>query len=242
MQYAQKMPAVVAAAAAVTALAVSGCSSNSNTKDHAASVSSVAAHASPSSAASGPNKLAPPSMPDSSGPNYTIADYIRDQHITEIPVHNGDAGVPSVRLPMPAGWQDAGPDTPDYATDAITYTGPEAQNSNYTPNIVLLMSQLQGQVDPQQIIGNAGGEMKNLPGFSEIGQGAVTQVSGYPAYRIAGTYDLEGLPAVTAQETIVIPGAGGLYVMQLNATGNENQADVLQAAIHTIDDQIRITP
>src|SRR5690348_12755747 len=100
MQYAKKVPAVVAVAAAVTAMAVSGRSSNSSTKDHAASVSSVAAHASPTSAAGGPNKLAPRSMTDPSGPNYTIADYIHDQHITEIPVHNGDAGVPSVSLPM----------------------------------------------------------------------------------------------------------------------------------------------
>lgn len=35
---------------------------------------------------------------------YTIADYVKDNHFTETPIHHGDPG-PNVDLPVPAGWQ-----------------------------------------------------------------------------------------------------------------------------------------
>ncbi|MFE3223706.1 LpqN/LpqT family lipoprotein [Nocardia sp. NPDC059228] len=125
---------------------------------------------------------------------------------------------------------------------AIVYSGPDAVGANYTPNIIALLSKLRGMVDPQKLIADAAGEMKNLPGSTRIGTGSVTTVSGFPAYRIAGTYTLQGISAVSAQETVVIPGPGGVYyVLQLNATSNQDQAGVLQSAIETIDQQITIT-
>ncbi|MTE14509.1 LpqN/LpqT family lipoprotein [Nocardia aurantiaca] len=234
----------VAVAAVAVSVTLTGCSS----KDRATSVSTSSA--SPSSSAArttvagnpGNSKLAPRTLDTTGGSNYTIADYIKDQHITESQVHNGDPGAPAIGLPYPDGWANAGADTPDYAIGAIVYSGPDTAGANYTPNIIALMSKLQGKVDPQKLIDDAAGEIRNLPGFSQIGAGSVTTVSGFPAYRIAGTYTLQGIPAVSAQETVVIPGAGGAYyVLQLNATSNQDQAGLLQSAIETIDQQITIT-
>ncbi|MGV9833578.1 LpqN/LpqT family lipoprotein [Nocardia niigatensis] len=234
----------VAVAALAVSVALTGCGSKDSAKSAPASSASVTSSAvKPTTPANPANsKLAPRTLDTAGGSNYTIADYIKDQHITETQVHNGDPGAPAIGLPFPEGWANAGADTPDYAIGAIVYSGAEAVGANYTPNIIALLSKLQGKVDPQKLIDDAAGEMKNLPGFTQIGNGSVTTVSGYPAYRIAGTYTLQGIPAVSAQETVVIPGAGGTYyVLQLNATSNQDQAGVLQSAIETIDQQITIT-
>ena len=59
-----------------------------------------------------------------------LADFIRDQHITETPVHKGDPGAPQIDVQLPDGWQSAGDDTPDYAYGALVYAGPEAQGAD----------------------------------------------------------------------------------------------------------------
>jgi hypothetical protein len=45
-----------------------------------------------------------------------------------------------------------------------------------------------------------------------------------------------------AQKTVVIPGADGLYVLQLNADGLEDQAEIVGSATNMIDEQTTITP
>ena len=45
-----------------------------------------------------------------------------------------------------------------------------------------------------------------------------------------------------AQKTVVIPGADGLYVLQLNADGTEDQADIVSSATDAIDSETTITP
>lgn len=78
--------------------------------------------------------------------------------------------------------------------------------------------------------------MKNLPGFVLVGEGPAS-VSGYPAYRIAGSYDFEAAKAAAAQETIVITGSGGLYVLQLDATSNNREAQILVDGLAQIVDR-----
>jgi hypothetical protein len=45
-----------------------------------------------------------------------------------------------------------------------------------------------------------------------------------------------------AQKTVVIPGSDGLFVLQLNADGTEDQMGVLMDATNIIDEQTTITP
>jgi hypothetical protein len=47
---------------------------------------------------------------------------------------------------------------------------------------------------------------------------------------------------VIAQKTVVIPGQDGLYVLQLNADGTEDQMGALMDATGVIDEQTTITP
>jgi len=170
--------------------------------------------------------------------NYTIADYIRDQHIAETPLRSGDPGAPQIAVGFPGGWTVTDQQIPDHAYGALVYTGPEAQGLGYPPNIVAVLSKLEGNVDAEKLIEFAGGEVKNLPGFVRVFDEPAS-ASGHPAYRIAGTYDFEGVKAAAAQETVVISGSGGLYLLQLNATSNEPQAgilfDGLTASVNSMD-------
>jgi hypothetical protein len=237
---------VAAFTAVCLAATLSAC--GGGTKDNASPTtthspsSSASATATSTKAAAPTGKLQPRGL-DAAGAgaaNPTIADYIRDQQITETPVHEGDPGAPRIDIELPDGWQSAGANTPDYAYGALVYTGPEAQGANYTPNIIALLSKLDGPADPDKLLQLAGGEMKNLPGFVPAGDEAAT-VSGFPAYRIAGEYDLQGIKAASGQETVVIQGPGGLYVLQMNATSNEDQSKPLFDALEAIDKSINIT-
>jgi Probable lipoprotein LpqN len=218
----------------------------SQAKEHASTATQSATSSSASSpttkADAGPNKLQARDLKSAAtaATNPTIADYIRDQHITETQIHNGDPDTPQIDVPVPDGWQTAGDKTPDFAYGAIVYTGPDAQGADYTPNIIAVLSKLEGPVDPDKLLQVAGGEMKNLPGFVPAGDETAT-VSGFPAYRIAGEYDLQGNKAASGQETILISGQSGLYVLQLNATSNENQSKALFDALEAIDKTIKIT-
>jgi hypothetical protein len=177
---------------------------------------------------------------DSSGPNPTIASYIKDNGITETAVHMGDPGAPTINLPVPDGWEPAGENTPDWAYGAIIYTGPEGEE--YTPSIVALVSKLTGNVDPQKIIDLAPGELNNLSGYKPMNEGATSTLGEYPAYQLGGTWESDGQTKIVAQKTVVIPAADGLYVLQLNADGLESQSDLIGAATDVIDSDTTITP
>jgi hypothetical protein len=229
-----------AAIAAAVAVVLSGC--GSDTKEEATTTTSAeettttttttSAKAAPSTA-----KVAPRDE-DAAGPNPTIASYIAENNIQEAPVNRGDPGSPTIDLPMPEGWEDAGADTPEWAYGAIVYAGPEA--AEYTPSIVAIVSKLTGNVDPQQIIDLAPGELQNLPGWSALNEGETSTLGDYPAYQLGGTWQSEGKTKIVAQKTVVIPGPDGVYVLQLNADGLENQMDIIGPATTVIDDETKI--
>ena len=52
----------------------------------------------------------------------------------------------------------------------------------------------------------------------------------------------DGVKRFIAQKTVVIPGQDGLYVLQLNADGTEDQLGSLMDATAAIDGQITIAP
>lgn len=235
----------VAAIATTLALILSGCGSDTKTTEGSAKTSaeteSSETSTSKSASATTKPKVAPrDEVTDGSGPNETIASYIQANDIQETPIKRGDPGSPTIDLPFPDGWEDAGSDTPEWAYGAIVYTGPEA--AEYTPSIVALVSKLTGNVDPQQIIDLAGGELQNLPDYEGWNDGAVSTLGEFPAFQLGGTWVQDGVTKIVAQKTVVIPGADGLYVLQLNADGLEDQADIVSAATDVIDSDTVITP
>lgn len=182
----------------------------------------------------------PTTSTQASGKNYTIVDYIRDNNIVETPVHQGDPGTPTVNLPLPPGWEDAGSRAPSYAWSAMVFADPTMAKD--PPTIVALMSKLSGNVDPAKILEFAPGEIKNLPGYGGESDGRTNKFAGFDAFQIGGTYVKDGKPRVIAQKTVVIPGQDGLYVLQLNADGLEDQLGPLLDATSAIDEQTTITP
>ncbi|MGW0159678.1 LpqN/LpqT family lipoprotein [Mycobacterium sp. NPDC003323] len=232
----------VAALATALGLILSGCGADTRTTEGTPTASPDISRESSTreSEPRTPESEVPPRDEDAPGPNDTIASYIQDNGIEETPVKPGDPGSPVIELPFPDGWEDAGADTPEWAYSAMVYTGPEA--AEYTPSIMALVSKLTGDVDPDKIIELAPGELENLPGYEGWNEGDESTLSGFPAFQLGGTWQQDGLTKIVAQKTVVIEAADGLYVLQLNADGLENQADIIGAATDVIDSETVVTP
>ena len=228
-----------AAIAAALAIVLSGCGSNTKTAPSTSTSSKTTSSTSAKAAPSSKPKVAPRDE-DAAGPNPTIASYIKDNNIQETPVKRGDPGSPTIDLPVPDGWEPAGADTPDWAYGAIVYKGQDA--GDYTPSLVALVSKLTGNVDPQKIIDLAPGELSNLPGWKAMNEGEASTLGEYPAFQLGGTWTQDGKTKIVAQKTVVIPGSDGLYVLQLNADGLEDQQELIGAATDLIDTDTKITP
>ena len=231
--------ALTGVAAAVTALAVvlSGCGSDTKTATSSSSETSKSSSSEETTTSKKPTVTETPEA--AAGPNPTIADYIAENKIQETGVKMGDPNAPAVNLPVPEGWQVLPPEqAPEYAYGAIVYTGPEFEAD--PPNIVALMSKLDGDVDPQKIIDLAPGELNNLPDYKPGNEGETSTLGDYPAYVLGGTYTRDGATRFIAQKTVVIPAADGLYVLQLNVDGPDAAGDVLASATEKIDSDTTI--
>lgn len=218
-----------AAVAAAAALALSACGSDTPAKQ---SPSTWAVF--PSTHAAPP----PPPPPPRTGPP-TIRDYIADNGLQEAILHRGDEGAPVVDLPYMDGWEEAGDLTPEWAYSAIVYRGPRPDE--YTPNIVVLLSKLTGNVDAQGVIDHAAGELAHLSGWSQFGEGETDTFGDYPTYQLGGTWVQDGVTKVVAQKTIAIPAEDGVFVLQINADGLESDTDILATAAATINEQMTIS-
>jgi hypothetical protein len=223
---------VIAVAAIAVGIGLSGCGSDTKSEPTTSKETSATSETTTSKAA--------PSTSAQAGANKTIVDYIKENGIVETPVHRGDAGSPTIDLPFPPGWEDAGNRTPEWAYGAMLATDPAfAQDP---PTIIALVSKLAGNVDPAKILEFAPGEIKNLPGYEGSQEGSPSTLGGFDATQIGGTYVKNGVKRAIAQKTVVIPGQDGLYVLQLNADGTEDQMGALMDATSVIDEQTTITP
>lgn len=222
----------VAVAAVVLSLGLVGCGSDTTTETTSSTEETT------STTTTTTSKAAPPTSAAAFGPNYTILDYVRDNGITETPIKRGDPGSPTIDLPVPEGWQTAD-NLPEEPYGAIVYPGSTVPNN--PPRILALVAKLTGDVDPAKIIEFAPGEIKNLPGYESMGDGAPATLGGFDAFQIGGIYDDAGQRTIVAQKTVVIPGQDGLYVLQLNAYGSEEEMTVLMEATDAIDNETTIT-
>ena len=227
----------LAIAILAVAIGVAGCGSKPNSNSAASktvshlhlTTTTVTTQASQAKVA--PRTVAP-------GPNPTIASYIQQNGITETAVHRGDPGAPTIDLPIPDGWADAGHDAPATAYWAIIDTGPEA--ATYTPSIVATVSKLVGNVDQQKLLDLASGELKNLPGFKPMGDGSTGTLANFPASQFGGTWTQGAQSRAVAQKTVVIPASGAVYLLRLNADCLEDQIGQALPATITIDENATI--
>ena len=110
---------LIAVAAIAVGIGLSGC--GSDTKSEPSTTSKATSETSSETSTS---KAAPTTSAQAAGPNKTIVDYIKENSIVETPVHRGDPGSPTITLPFPPGWEDAGNRTPEWAYGAIVSTDP----------------------------------------------------------------------------------------------------------------------
>ncbi|MGB2923465.1 MAG: LpqN/LpqT family lipoprotein [Mycobacterium sp.] len=223
---------VTAIAAVALGIGLSACGSDTQTEE-ATTTTSAEAETTTSEA--------PTTTAEAAGPAKTIVDYIQENNIDEAPVKRGDPGAPTIDLPFPPGWQDAGPATPAWAYSAMVFTG-EPVMAQDPPTIIAILSKLTGNVDPAQILEYAPGEIQNLPEFEGPETGQPGTLDGFESAQIGGMYGRDGVTRMIAQKTVVIPGQDGLYVLQLNADGSEDQAMPLMDATAAIDEEATITP
>jgi hypothetical protein len=227
---------VIAIAAVALGLSLAGCGSDTKTEPSKSETTSSKTTTTTTTS----EEAAPTTSAQAAGPNKTIVDYIRENNIVETPVKRGDPGAPTIDLPTPEGWEDAGNRTPEWAYGAIMSTDPAF--SADPPSIIAIVSKLTGNVDPAKVLEYAPGEIRNLPGYEGAEEGTSDELSGFDATQLGGTYKKGGATRAIAQKTVVIPGKDGLYVLQLNADGLEDQIGALMDATGVIDDQTVITP
>ena len=175
----------------------------------------------------------------------SVGGQLHDRRLHQGQRHSGDTGQarrpgsPTIDLPFPPGWEDAGARTPQWAYVMMRYAAPAMAGN--PPTITAIVSKLTGNVDPAKILEFAPGELRNLPGFEGEG-GNTSTLAGFDAYEIDGFYTRDGAKHMVAQKTVVIPGQDGLYVLQLNPDGLEDQMGPLMDAMAAIDDRPRSRP
>ncbi len=173
-----------------------------------------------------------------SGSNKTLADYFAANGITQTPIRFGDPGTPTVTIPLPPGWSDAGSDTPSGAYAEILYD--DATNLDDVPFVEVLLSRLEGPADPAQVLEYAPGELKSLPDYRSVSEPMTSKLSGFDAVQLAGFYTKDGEGRLIAQKTVVIPSPNGLFVLQMNADAPKADAPALQLATVVIDERATI--
>ena len=226
---------VIAIAAVALGIGLTGCGSDTKAAE------STSTSASASAAGSASSSESPTTSAAAAAPTKSIADYIKENNIIETPVKRGDPGAPTIDLPFPKGCVDMGAKTPEWAYAGIVFTADPAMAQS-PPTIIAIVSKLTGNVDPAKILEYAPGEVQSLPGYQGPETGQPSKLGGFDATQVGGTYTREGVSRMVAQKTVVIPGQDGLFVLQLNADGTEDQAMPLMDATQTIDDQTTITP
>jgi Probable lipoprotein LpqN len=228
-----KKSAAVGVAIAAISLTVGlvGCGKESKPSSSSSS-SSTSASTSVSTTASAPSTSA-----QASGPNQTIADYIKQNNIQETTISHSTPGAPTIDMPVPDGWNKI-PESPDAPYGGVVFATPTDPND--PPKIIAILEKLTGNVDPDKLLSLAPGEIKNLPSY-DGGDGEKNTLSGFPAYQLGGNYMKNGTQRVVAQKTVVIQAKDGIYVLQLNAEGPEPDKTPLMDATNEIDDKATIT-
>ena len=217
-----------AIATAALGLALVGCGSDNKSTTTS---TSTGTSTSTSTATSSATSTAP-----ASGAKYTIADYIRDNKITETPVHRGDPG-PTIDLPLPPGWKVIEGNT------GTSYGGivlAQPANPNDPPTIVAQVSKLTGDVDQAKLIQYASGDLQNLPGY-DGSAGNASALGGFAAWQLSGSYTKNGVKRIAAQKTVIIPAQGAVFVLELDADALDSDQGALMDGVNIIDDQTTIT-
>jgi hypothetical protein len=218
-------------AVAVAVIGLTGCGSSEKAESPSSEVSSEV------SSGSAPS---PTTTAGAQPAGLTVAEYLKQNNITQTLVKRGDPGAPQLNLPMPAGWADVGADTPKDAYGAIYLEA--ARETPNPPAIVARMARLDGAADPAKLLEYAPNAVTRAPGWQGPTTGQPSTLGGFDAMQIAGTATIDGAPTFVARKTVVITAPQNIYLLALDAQGPVDQQPALQEAMAVIDEQTTITP
>jgi hypothetical protein len=193
-------------------------------------------HTATPAAATGESFSAPPSDAAEPQPRYTLADYLRERGIAETVV---EAGMPTdveAEFALPADWQIGAPATmPDAYLVAYQSAEDDEGSADLAPNALVFVSRLEGPVDTAGLLAQSADDLRAAPEFAAAAEGP-TQVNGYPAYQLHGTYRDPDLGAIDSwHEVVLVPISADLhYLVQLTITVREAHREQAQAAVSEI--------
>jgi Probable lipoprotein LpqN len=219
----------LALAVTVSALGASACNSSSKPAPSSSSTSK------PSTSAVAAPTSAPPSTP--AAPKKTIQDYLREKNITAQQLHPGDAGAPTLNMPLPQGWVDAGAQTPKEAWSASRFDDPSMKAD--PPTITVLVTKLPGG-NADEVLQYAPGELQNLQGWQDAGTNCNATLGGFKACQVGGMYSQDGKDRLIAQKTAAIPTKDGVILLQVKASGTKETIAPLMDATAAIDKSLTI--
>lgn len=173
------------------------------------------------------------------GHSYTIADYIRENKLTETPIHQGNAGAPVFTMPTPPGWTAAGTRTPAWAYSAIVN---DAISPTDPPSVVSLISKLVGAVDADKLLDLAPNELQNLADYESVSGPTRGTLGGFPAVSLAGFYVKEGTRRAITQTTAAVQTPGSFFVLQINADSLSRDMNALTDINKVIQREATVTP
>lgn len=233
-----RVSALTGAAAALTALAValSGCGSD---KAEPSASSKTSAASSSSSATSSASNKPSPTNPEKSPVGPTVADYLNENGGAKVAKPAVD-GAPTVDLPVPAGWEQFSDGLPEGAYGGIRYTGPES--AAFQPTIFAYLQEVNPAIDVDRLFEVAPNELLGLPGYKPVNEGRRSELGGFPAYQLAGSYEQDGKETFIAQKIVVISGNDRVFLLQLNGYSLPDQQNILGPALDAIDAGTTITP
>ncbi|MUL77905.1 LpqN/LpqT family lipoprotein [Mycolicibacterium sp. CBMA 226] len=221
----------LALAVTVSALGASACNSGSKPAPSSTSTST----GTPSTSAVAAPTSASPSAP--AAPKKTIQDYLREKNITAQQLHPGDAGAPTLNMPLPQGWVDAGAQTPKEAWSASRFDDPSMKAD--PPTITVLVTKLPGG-NADEVLQYAPGELQNLQGWQDAGTNCNATLGGFKACQVGGMYSQDGKDRLIAQKTAAIPTKDGVILLQVKASGTKETIAPLMDATAAIDKSLTI--
>lgn len=235
----QSLTRTVAAGIAAAALLIgaTGCSKpDEGTPGPVPSAASDTTGAPEAGSAPGTDTAAP-STPAAKPAGYpTLADYVRSAGLAATPLRHGDPG-PTVKLPDSEGWELTY-DLPEAPFGALVLQHPVS--AKVPARVVMVMTRLTGgPVDRDAVFAATGNEIRALPNFQGPATGQSSRLSGYVADQVGGLYQEDG--QLIAQKTVLIPGRDGSYVLQVRASGSNEDAAALMTITGELDDETVIT-
>ena len=117
-------------------------------------------------------------------------------------------------------------------------------NPDDSPKMIATVEKLTGNVDTDKLLAAAPDEVTNLPGYAGYNSDDVKRgtLGGFPASRFSRSYTKNGVPRLFFQNTVVVEGKDGAYLLQLKAEGPDADAPALSAAELVIVQKTTITP